>query len=113
MNVLVIPPYEQPYTTEIDADAGEQLTQLQGLVGGYIEMVRLPQFGQMTVGIVNEEGKIMNLPSNSRATMIYGQNDVIAGTMVVASVTPGGDLADAPHAALVWLERMGAVVGQS
>ena len=53
---------------------------LQGAVGGYIELVRLPSAD----GIVNEEGKLEKLPFNGLATELYGnRNDVIVGTMVI------------------------------
>lgn len=109
MIAVVIPADGEAYSTEIEDDAGRQLTQLQGLVGGYIEMVRLPGFGIETVGIVNEEGKIQQLDANYAATMLYNQNDIIAGTMVVASVNRNGELTDAPRTVLEWLQRRASV----
>lgn len=49
-----------------------KLDELQGFVGGYIEIIHpaLPGYeGQMLV--INEEGKIHGLPLNQRATELY------------------------------------------
>ena len=59
------------------------LEELQGFVGGYIEIVRLAE-GQLMV--VNEEGKLLGLPLNRIATVIYqdcGHNDAILGNALV------------------------------
>lgn len=61
------------------------LEELQGFVGGYIEIVRL---GANKVMVINEEGKLHNLPLNIKATGIiqqYGRNDVIVGNALVCS----------------------------
>ncbi len=57
------------------------LKQLQALVGGYIEIVRLPEnIGEL---IINENGKIEKLPVNPIASMLYRQSaDPIVGTVV-------------------------------
>jgi len=57
---------------------GYSLSELQGHVGGYIEVVRLPKGKIM---LVNEEGLFMGLPMNARASEIAGQ--VIVGNAVV------------------------------
>jgi uncharacterized protein DUF3846 len=58
------------------------LTQLQGHVGGYIELVSIG--GGKADGVVNEEGKLRGLPFNPLATALYNNpNDRIVGTMVV------------------------------
>ena len=59
------------------------LEELRGFVGGYIEIVRL---SKSQVMVVNEEGKIYNLPQNEKATMlvnIAGIRDVIVGNVLV------------------------------
>lgn len=55
-----------------------ELTQLQALVGGYIETV--PVDGEMLL-LVNEEGKLQGLPAN----FAYGQ-DVLCGTVVAVGI---------------------------
>lgn len=55
------------------------LPELQEIVGGYIEIVFLPN--QFCL-VVNEEGKLLNLPINPIATQImhqFGIPDIIVG----------------------------------
>ena len=52
------------------------LEELQGFVGGYIEIVTTLRGNKL---VVNEEGKLNGLPVNIIATEIYGQEDVIVG----------------------------------
>lgn len=56
-----------------------ELSVLQGLVGGYIECIREDGFDI----IVNEEGKIFELEPNFA---LYGGNDYVAGTAVFVGV---------------------------
>jgi len=69
------------------------LTQLQKLVGGYLEQV--PHFEQyMTKRCTvycNEEGKIRNLPSNERATKAWWltmgvAHDYLCGDVAIVTV---------------------------
>ena len=55
-----------------------QLTELQPIVGGYIEIVNVKDDCLM---VVNEEGRLIGLPFNVRATEIAGQ--VIVGDVLV------------------------------
>ena len=61
------------------------LKELQGFVGGYIELVSLP--GEKKLMVVNEEGKIDRLPLNQKATELFhkckGTYDVIVGDVLV------------------------------
>lgn len=62
-----------------------KLEELQAFVGGYIEIVSLTLKRDM---IINEEGKLKDLPVNIRATAIYHYNfpnttDVIVGDVLV------------------------------
>ena len=54
-----------------------KLDELQPIVGGYIEIVYLP--GRFMV--VNEEGKLMGLPINGKASFIAGET--IVGDVLV------------------------------
>jgi hypothetical protein len=60
------------------------LEELQGLVGGYVEVLRTVDGGFM---VINEMGKVMNPPMelNIPATRLYvhGRRDVIVGPAVV------------------------------
>ena len=57
--------------TEVTPQNGKSfsLQELQGFVGGYIELVRLP--GKQFM-VVNEEGLLKDLPSNFGASLIAG-----------------------------------------
>lgn len=61
-----------------------QLGELQKIVGGYIEIVSLLDNEIM---VINEEGKLSDLPINENATEIYnevdGFYDYIAGDVLV------------------------------
>lgn len=63
------------------------LEELRRFVGGHIEMVRL---SKSQVMVVNEEGKVNDLPENQYATMlvnIAGIRDVIVGNVLVCDIT--------------------------
>ena len=59
------------------------LEELQGYVGGYIEIVQLHKENTGNIMVVNEEGKINNLPINHIASVLYGLRDTIVGDVVV------------------------------
>jgi len=81
--------------TEVDIDFG--LESLQKVVGGYIEHVSLPRLDYdvpmgVRVGfLVNEEGRLDNLPYNENATRLYAPkpdrtNHFIAGPALLIAV---------------------------
>lgn len=65
-----------------------QLDELQAIVGGYIEVVYLPNNRIM---ILNEEGKLDKLPLNQKATEVFqkahGPHDVIVGPVLICNQT--------------------------
>ena len=67
------------------------LAELQGMVGGYIELVMLPRGNGRVTAYVNEEGKLNGLPHNATASRIYGREpaDVIVGPLVIVSKQKG------------------------
>lgn len=69
----------------VDPENGTDFTleELQGFVGGNIEIVRVPDDSDRII-ILNEEGKLDGLPINMKATDLY-QNpyDVIVGDVLV------------------------------
>jgi hypothetical protein len=69
---------------EYDPRDGGSLTQLQGVVGGWIESV--PTSGEYTM-YCHEEGKLEGLPLNPKATKLVRaylhEGDYIAGDVVV------------------------------
>lgn len=63
------------------------LQQLQEAVGGFIEIVHLKDGHLM---VINEEGKLDQLPPNKEATMMWAERwpflpDIIVGPVVVCS----------------------------
>lgn len=58
---------------QVDLDRELSLKEMQGLVGGYIELVRVSYHGKTHDMWVNEEGLIHNLSHNLEASSIAGQ----------------------------------------
>ena len=71
IRVLIIEPDQAPKLSVID----NTLESLQKIVGGYIESVWLSDSASL---ILNEEGKIENLPPNRRL-----DQDIIVGTFLI------------------------------
>lgn len=62
------------------------LEALKGLVGGYIEPLRVPDVTDW-VALANEEGNIMGLPENPRAGEILGKfAELKHGVMLVGDI---------------------------
>ena len=61
-----------------------QLTELQTFVGGLIEIVKTNDGRTM---VINEEGKINDLPINQKASELYQYNefDFIAGDVLICN----------------------------
>ena len=59
------------------------LEELQALVGGYIEMIRIPGDAGKRVLFVDEEGKLKGLKPNVRASHLAGQ--LIVGNALLCS----------------------------
>lgn len=68
------------------------LAELQTIVGGYIELVKLAP-NQLL--FCNEDGKRLNLPVNMRATAltrgIVGDDDFIVGDVIICSMQEAGE----------------------
>jgi hypothetical protein len=83
-----------PEHTELDGSQFTETTkppsleELQAMVGGYVELVRLPRVG---LGWIHEEGKLEGLPFNSVATDLCRQlgalhpTDFIVGPFVITT----------------------------
>lgn len=73
-------------TLEVEPINGEdfKLAELQGMVNGNIEIVYL---NDNIIMVINEEGKLLNLPINHTATCLYqmcrGIKDVIVGDVLL------------------------------
>lgn len=72
--------------TEVSPKNGTDfsLEELQGFVGGYIEIV-YPLTGapKGSILVVNEEGKLIGLPVNGIATGMMGFTDTIVGDVLL------------------------------
>jgi hypothetical protein len=90
--IALVVPVEGPLV-EVELDG--TLEQLQGLVGGRIEAIQIPEAIDPTgrsTGYLNEEGKNEGLPFNGRGTdfMLPGLffGDFVAGTLVLCGFNP-------------------------
>lgn len=99
---------EQPRVEEIIPD----LATMQGLVDGYIETV--PLIGDLYgVMVINEEGKLQNLPFNEQATLLANifTDDVIVGTaVIVGPYDDDGEFTDVQQAVLDHCGMIGMVL---
>ena len=60
-----------------------RLDELQGFVGGYIEIAR-PRSPLATPGfvlVVNEEGLLKHLPANAEASLLYGAGIIVGNAL--------------------------------
>jgi hypothetical protein len=88
IQVVVVEPMKLPYKKTIP----NTLDAMNGIVGGYIEIVRMGQTvtgGSLAITL-NEEGKIMNLPFNRRMIFKNG-SDVFVGTFFITAFNMQGD----------------------
>ena len=86
ISVIIKTPNSRPFKALID----NELEALQAIVGGYIEILPVCSDKKEVLLIVNEEGKIMNLPYN-----FMTEYDFIAGTAIFCGAD-GEDLDDCP-----------------
>ena len=63
-------------------ETGFQLEELQAIVGGLIQIIEI---NDTEIMVINEEGKLENLPLNEQATAIY-QKQVYYGDFIVGDV---------------------------
>lgn len=99
---LVIPVSGKPYTCTISS-----LGDFQGIVGGYIEGVRImaKPSGQRATMYVNEEFLIKGLPFNPRASAFYsGKSGICGDVVIVGGPDVEGDDLDVPQAFLAAFE---------
>lgn len=75
--------YANGETKEVQPKNGRDfsLAELTAIVGGYIEVTQTIKDGEIM--IVNEEGKLLDLPYNPKATNIHKYHDVIVGDVLV------------------------------
>lgn len=91
-NALVIDPRGNVTVRPVDG-----LEQIQKIVGGWIEGVYL---GPDMTAFVNEEGKLLNLPFNERATKLFQKThpmteDYLCGNLVIfGPIDEDGEVTD-------------------
>lgn len=83
IKVIIVEPQKAPYVKEIE----NTLEAKQAIVDGWIEQLSLPK--DNVVIILNEEGKINNLPYNRALYDSEGKPiDVICGTFLICLAPP-------------------------
>jgi hypothetical protein len=66
--------------TEIALPTRPSLTEAQGLVGGYIQLLHVPH--GLTL-VVDEEGKLKGKPRNARASDYYKLGDLVGDVIIL------------------------------
>ena len=83
------------HVTKVEPKNSKEFTlvELQGFVGGYIEMV--PTEADDVYLVINKEGKLVNLPANELATALVKNvlrpGDYIAGDALLATLKELGE----------------------
>jgi hypothetical protein len=85
MNTLVIIQPDGTETRETYTGDEPELEQLQRIVGGLIELVRVRHDGRDCDAFINEEGKLRGLPINEPATELWAGRhyDVLVGPIAI------------------------------
>lgn len=92
-----------PHETRLEIFTHEfsDLASYQAAVGGYIETIHLD--GHPLVIVANEEGKVMRLPANRRATCLWWLlnpsgpgGDTLVGDVAIVGPIEHGEMSDAP-----------------
>ena len=92
-----------PHETRLEIFTHEfsDLASYQAAVGGYIETIHLD--GHPLVIVANEEGKVMHLPTNRRATCLSWLlnpaglgNDTLVGDVAILGQIEQGEMSDVP-----------------
>lgn len=88
IQVVIVEPARAPYKKTIP----NTLEAMQEIVGGYIEIVNIghTETGGTIAIVVNEEGKIINLPMN-RIINGRGGSDILVGTFFMIAYNMKGD----------------------
>lgn len=89
IKVIVKAPGEEPFTKNISAEDDQMLSDLQGIVDGWIEVDAVNR--ELFV-ICDKEGKLKNLEKNC-----YVDDIGFCGTIVISGRTPDGQITDAPE----------------
>jgi hypothetical protein len=86
--VVIVEPNKRPYRKCIY----NNLVTFRDVVGGYIENILLDETNKKQIGlIVNEEGKLLNMPFNKRLFGRNGMFDIIVGTIIITAYNLNGE----------------------
>jgi len=96
---VVVVPHDGPVRLA-ELSEGNLLAELQGLVGGYVERVRLTPTLDM---LVNEEGRLLRLPANALATRMVGA--AILGDVVLLGNDGGEEWVSLSDTDVAYVER--------
>lgn len=77
IRVLIVEPGKEPYEARIENTLGT----LQSIANGYIEMIQMESGVDL---IINDEGKLLNLPFNR-----YITGNMLVGTIIVTGIKNG------------------------
>ena len=86
MRILIVEPEHRPEVKEID----DSLKTMQEIVGGYIQAIY--PFDDSVALVVNDDGKIMNLPANRGLRDENGRiYDIVCGTFFICGAPADSD----------------------
>ena len=89
IQVVVVEPSKEPYKRTIP----NTLEAMQAIVGGYYQHITIDntETGASIGVVVNEEGKLHNLPYNRRILSYRGVIDILVGTFFITALNLAGE----------------------
>ena len=89
IQVVIVEPFKKPYKKTIK----NELAAMKEIVGGYIEHVVIgtTETGAHVSAVVNEDGKLHNLPYNRKILNNRGTIYIFVGTFFITAVNLVGD----------------------
>jgi hypothetical protein len=89
IQVVIVEPFKTPYKKTIP----NTLDAMKEIVGGYIENVFIgrTEKGARIGAVVNEEGKMINLPVNKKIMGRNGAADIFVGTFFITAYNLQGE----------------------
>jgi hypothetical protein len=89
IQIVIVEPFKKPYKKIIP----NTLAAMRRIVGGHMENIFIGETGTgAKIGaVVNEEGKVINLPFNRRILGKYQQVDIFVGTFFITAYNMEGD----------------------
>lgn len=108
---IIIPADPTERMKRVTIEAGKTLPAMHEAVGGFIESLATPEMlGPEAAAYIHDEGKIVGLPSNHRATILFAEvlrpGDYIAGNMIVIGCDAAGETVSIPEVAVTALEQL-------